>query len=69
MKADYETVRRDVIAKHYAHAARWAKYGFSNTTGLTSIVMEFTVAIAMFVMRLMQRNHFKGDVTKMPLPA
>jgi dienelactone hydrolase len=68
MFADYEKVRRAVIDKHYVDAERMAKFGFSNTTGLAAIAMEWITSAYMFVRKWNQSADFAGDVRELELP-
>ncbi|KAK7227501.1 hypothetical protein V2G26_015504 [Clonostachys chloroleuca] len=68
MFADYEKVRRVVIDKHYVDAERMAKFGFSNTTGLAAIAMEWITSAYMFVRKWNQTADFAGDVRELELP-
>jgi 2-polyprenyl-6-methoxyphenol hydroxylase-like FAD-dependent oxidoreductase len=66
--ADYESVRRPEIDKHYKAAEKMSKMVSSKPAGMRGLLMDLVTIIILSIKKRQRTDVFKGDVRSIELP-
>ncbi|KAK7221619.1 hypothetical protein V2G26_009622 [Clonostachys chloroleuca] len=66
--ADYESIRKPVITKHYEHAVWSMDMGFKKREGIGLVIMEWVTWVFLLFRRWGQKARYSGDVRETILP-
>jgi 2-polyprenyl-6-methoxyphenol hydroxylase-like FAD-dependent oxidoreductase len=65
--ADYESVRRPKIDKHYKAAEKWGKMVSSKPSGMRGLFMDLVTMVFLFIKKIQRTDVFKGVVRRIEL--